>query len=273
MTTTHDPTPAQHVQRPSSLHKEPEFRRYSPYDLPVVSHSADYEDGNVTDWHYHPHVQLIHAAQGVMRVSTEQGQWVVPPSRAIWMPAFVAHTVRMIGQVQMRTVFIRPDAAPDLWDHCQVVGVSPLLRELLLASTQVQMPYVEDSRDGHLMRLILDEIHTLPTLALELPTPTDPRLQIISQTLRDNPDDPTTIEMWAERLHVATKTIHRLFARETGMTFGQWRQQVRLLAALERLAQGEKVVAVALEMGYSSPSAFATMFKRQFGVSPSQFFE
>ena len=122
------------------------------------------------------------------------------------------------------------------------------------------------------MRLLLDELHALPVLPLYLPQPTDERLQRICSGIAERPDDVSTLADWAATLGIDVKTIQRLFARETGMTFGQWRQQARLLRALERLAVGDKVVDVALALGYDSPSAFATMFKRQFGETPSAFF-
>ena len=112
----------------------------------------------------------------------------------------------------------------------------------------------------------------LPVLLLHLPQPADPRLQRICAHLQKHPADASTLAEWALRLGVDATTVQRGFARETGMRFGQWRQQVRLLRALERLAGGEKVVDVALALGYTSPSAFATMFKRQFGTTPSAFF-
>jgi AraC-like DNA-binding protein len=130
-----------------------------------------------------------------------------------------------------------------------------------------------DSRDGRLMQLLLDEVKLVPTLPLHLPRPTDPDLRRICDQIVGEPDTGLTLADWGTRLGVDPKTIQRRFARETGMTFGQWRQQARLLAALERLAAGDKVVDVALDMGYDSPSAFATMFRRQFGVPPSAFFK
>ncbi|MGH8445677.1 MAG: helix-turn-helix domain-containing protein, partial [Solimonas sp.] len=137
----------------------------------------------------------------------------------------------------------------------------------------VTQPYAADSRAGRLMGLLIDELRTLPTLPLHLPQPGDPRLRRICEQLLRAPDDSSTATQWAQRLHVDAKTIQRLFARETGMSFGRWRQQARLLAALERLARGERVLDTALALGYASPAAFATMFKRQFGVVPSTYFQ
>ena len=239
---------------------------------PVFTRATDYPEGHVVDWHVHARGQLVYAVHGVMMVAADGGQWIVPPTRAIWMPAGIAHLIRCVGVVHMRSLYIRPDAAADLPARAHAVGVSPLLRELILAATEVEQPYAEQSRDGRLMRLLLDELHSLPVLPLHLPQPADERLRRICTRLGEQPDDVSTLAAWAATLAVDVKTIQRLFARETGMTFGQWRQQARLLYGLERLAVGDKVVDVALALGYDSPSAFAAMFKRQFGETPSAFF-
>ncbi|MEC5388210.1 helix-turn-helix transcriptional regulator [Uliginosibacterium sp. H3] len=264
-----------HTPDPDSLLKgfAAPYTLYDRTEMPVTALAADYLPDHETPRHDHPNIQLIHAVRGVMVVSTQIGQWIVPPSRGLWMPAGVEHSIRMVGKVEMRTAFIRPDAAPGLPTQCAVLGVSPLLRELLLAAVEVPLPYHADSRHGRLMRFLLDEVQQMPSLPLSLPRPEDPRLQRICETITQTPDDQSTAGEWAVRLKVDPKTIHRLFLRETGMTFGQWRQQARLLAALEHLAGGARVVDVALELGYNSPTAFATMFKRQFGVAPSSFFQ
>jgi len=239
---------------------------------PIMSRVIDYPAGHVVDWHIHARGQLVYAVLGVMMVAADGGQWIVPPTRAIWMPAGVKHLIRCIGVVHMRSIYVRPDAAPQLPQRAHAVGVSPLLRELILAAADLEPPFVEGSRDGRLVHLLLDELQALPVLPLHLPQPTDARLRRICTRISEQPDDVATLAGWAAELEVDVKTIQRLFARETGMTFGQWRQQARLLHALERLAVGEKVVDVALGLGYDSPSAFATMFKRQFGETPSAFF-
>jgi len=234
---------------------------------------TDYAADARIERHAHRKHQLVYAVQGVMVVQTEAGQWVVPPTRGIWMPAGTQHWIRCIGAVQMRSLFVKPGVARALPAKLQVVGISALLRELIKAAAAFERPYTPNSREARLMRLIVDELRTLPVLPLHLPQPADRRLREICEHLQHNPDDNATLEDWTERLAVTTKTIQRLFAKETGMTFGQWRQQSRLLCALERLAMGDKVVDIALQLGYESPSAFATMFKRHFGRTPSQFFD
>lgn len=261
-----------------SLRKMDTFGKSRPghdHDLglsPVSGRSVDHPSGRESPLHCHPTAQLIHAVQGVMVVRADGGQWIVPPTRGLWMPPGVAHQIRMVGEVRLRTLYIRPDAGSGLPTRCQVVSISQLLRELILAAIDVAQPYAEDSRDGRLMRLLLDEVAALPSLPLRLPYPTDPVLSAICRTIAGAPDDATTLDEWASRTGVNARTIRRRFLRETGMNFGEWRQQARLVAGLELLACGRKVVDVALDMGYSSPSAFATMFRHQFGVPPSAYF-
>lgn len=262
----------------TNLRKKDMERALLPYELqdrsemPVTGRAVDYHANQVINWHHHPNAQLLHAVHGVMVVSTEVGQWIVPPTRGIWLPAGIRHSTRILGEVHMRSVYIRPDAAAGLPTECKAVGISPLLRELILEAIRIPQPYTADSRDGRLMRLLLDEVCVLPTLPLHLPQPSDARLLKICDMINQRPYDDSTLAQWSDRLRVDVKTIQRLFLRETGMNFGQWRQQARLLVALEQLAGSKKVVDVALNLGYASPSAFATMFKRQFGVAPSDFF-
>src|SRR5690606_14615631 len=139
------------------------------------------------------------------------------------------------------------------------------------SAMDVRVPYRPDSRDGRLMQLLLDELRVLPVLPLHLPMPTDRRVATICESLQRRPEDASTLADWAARLQVHAKTVQRLFVAQTGMTFGQWRQQVRLLRALELLAAGEKVIDIALSLGYESPGAFATMFRKHFGCKPSRF--
>ncbi|PVX79978.1 AraC family transcriptional regulator [Paraburkholderia unamae] len=207
-----------------------------------------------------------------MVVSSEAGQWIVPPTQAIWMPAHTAHTVRMVNAVTMRTLYIQPDAARGLPQRCHTVAIPDLLRQLILSAMDIKGDYTADSRDGRLMGLLLDELNFLPVLPLHLPLPTHPYLVEICRQLLDAPDDKRTLLEWAQVVGVDPKTVQRTFAQQLSMTFGQWRQQARLLMALERLATGRSILDVALGLGYDSPSAFTAMFKKQLGVVPSEYF-
>src|SRR5262249_34235295 len=153
-------------------------------DAAAISGKAtDYPAG----WHIHPHShskhQLIYAVRGVMVVRAEAGRWVVPPTRGIWMAAGMVHEIHCIGEVHMRSLLVAPKAAPKLLHGTQAVGISPLLRELVRAAMAVRQPCAANSRDGRLLRLLLDELRTLPVLPLHLQMPVDPRLLHICGTL------------------------------------------------------------------------------------------
>ncbi|WP_454811988.1 AraC family transcriptional regulator [Labrys neptuniae] len=238
----------------------------------VVAMEIDYPDGSSTGWHAHPRAQLLHAIQGVMIIRSQAGSWVVPPNRAVWLVGGIEHEVRMCGDVKIRTVFIDPTVSATLpADNC-VIAVSPLLRELIVAAVAIPLDYLPGGRDERLMQLLLDELKLLDVLPLHLPMPTDVRLRSICRHLIAHPESEETAQGWARRLGITPKTVHRLFASQTGLTFGQWRQQARLLFALERLAAGARIIDVAYDSGYASQSAFTAMFRRHFGLPPSDFY-
>lgn len=239
---------------------------------PIVAAATTYAPGHETPWHDHPRAQLVHAISGVMAVTTEMGVWVVPPERAVWMPAGVPHHVRFQGTVEMRSLFIDERARGGLPRGCCVITVSPLLRELIKQAAALPEEYAEDGPDGRLMAVLLDQLTVLQETPLHLPRPLDPRLIRLTDALTQDPARDDTLDDWAKEAGASARTLARLFKRETGMTFGLWRQQARLLKALELLAAGHSVTATALDLGYDSPAAFTAMFRRTLGVPPGRYF-
>lgn len=237
----------------------------------VAAMPKDFADRFEIAPHRHARAQLIYATAGTMGVSTEEAVWVVPPQRALWMPAGVRHSIVMSGDVTMRTLYLRRDAAQGMPAACRVLPVSPLLRELIVRATELPMHYDERGAAGHVVALILDELHSGPSLPLHLPMPRDRRLHRLCSALLANPGDPRTLEDWAKRSGASPRTLARLFIGETGLTFGAWRQQARVLDAMGRLGGGQAVTDVALDLGYDSVSAFSAMFRRACGVSPSSY--
>lgn len=252
--------------------KSEDSRDYQQTASPVAVMAVDYADGFRVLPHSHRRAQLIYSCSGVMTVQAAQGHWVVPPCRGIWMPAGVEHAIRMSGRVEMRTAYIEPEEARSLPGVPSVVEVSTLLRELILRAVRLPPDYASDSHTERVAALILDEIRAMPAMALHLPMPADRRAVRICADLLDDPSLALTLDQWGRCVGASGRTLARLFLGETGMTFAVWRQQVRLLAALERLARGESVLQTALAVGYDSPSAFSAMFRRALGVSPSDYF-
>jgi AraC-like DNA-binding protein len=250
----------------------PSVHEYDRGYSPVVVQISDRDAGMVSTFHRHPTAQLLYAVEGVMVISTELGQWIVPPTRGVWLPIGTWHSVRMVTPVRVRSIFIREDALAGLPQTCCVLTISPLLRELIIAAVAITHPYDEAGRDGRVMRLLLDEIHTVSELPLSLPMPRSGDLQVICAEIRRNPARAIPAREWAQKLGVDVRTLQRRFERETGLTFGRWQRQARLIVALEQLALGRKIIDVALELGYESPTAFSTMFRRELGIAPSAFF-
>jgi AraC-like DNA-binding protein len=204
-----------------------------------------------------------------MAIETDAGSWLVPPDRALWIPAGVPHQIRVSGELAMRTLYMRSDASAHLPTECRVLAVTPLLRELVVRATSLPLLYDETGPQAAVMALILAEIGALPSLPFHLPLPRDRRLLKLCRLVSADLSANYPREYYATRVGISARSLTRLFRLETGMGFVQWRQKARLLAALQRLGGGESVTSVAWGLGYGSPSAFTAMFKRILGVSPS----
>jgi AraC-like DNA-binding protein len=227
------------------------------YTIPKHSH----------DWH-----QLIYASRGVMTVNTSTGSWVVPSRRAVWVPAKIEHEVEMSATVSMRTLYLRTGLSDLLPQDCCVVNVSPLLRELILRTIEIGMLNRNIPLHKHLIDVILDQFHALPTEPLKLPMPVDARALRVAELMRENPGETKPLDQLVRKIGASKRTIERLFQTETEMTFGRWRQQLRMLHALRLLAAGESVTFAALEVGYDSTSAFISAFKNTVGTTPGRYY-
>jgi AraC-like DNA-binding protein len=231
---------------------------------------ARYPDGYTLPAHRHGWSQLLYAAEGVMLVEAAGASWVVPPLRAVWVPAKVEHTIHMRGAVAMRTVYFAERLHAPL-RATSVVEVAPLLRELVVHCATLGKLDLRVPHEQRLARLILDLLAELPALPVELPMPRDPRARRVAEAVRREPARSEIAEL-ARLGGASARTVERLFVAETGMSFGRWRQQARLLHALTLLAADTPVTSVALDVGYGSASAFIAGFRAAFGTTPGRFF-
>lgn len=223
--------------------------------------------------HSHHQAQLVYAASGIVSVTTDRGTWVVPPNRAVWVPAHVEHATASRGPVRFRTLFIAPEIDARLPGECRVVEISPFVRELIL---RLEAVLAEPARAGFAARLsalLVEELVFLPTQPLGLPMPRAERLAQLCARLAAQPALDVTLEQAAGELNLSRRSFMRQFQRETDMSFGKWRQQARLIAALSLLAEGRSILNVAFDTGYRSPSAFAAAFRKALGKPPSAYFE
>lgn len=239
---------------------------------PIVAMAKDFPSGHVISLHEHSRSQLLYASSGVMTVKTDRGIWVVPPLRAVWIPAHTRHEIEVSGHLSMRTLYIDPTYYTGPSDGCCVMAVAPLLKELILYAVSLPRLYPLGGQEERLFIVLLDQISSMQTAPLKLQIPVDERLRKIYAHLCNNPGDNRTLEDWGKKVGATGRTLSRHFRSETGMSFAQWRQQIRILEALKRLGMKEPVIAVAIELGYESPSAFISMFKRSVGKTPGQYF-
>lgn len=238
----------------------------------VTTLTWDYPDGEIVPEHVHPEDQLVYASRGVMTVRTRERTWVVPPQRAVWIPARVPHSIAMSGSVSMRTVYFRARYVRSLPRTCSVMNVLPLLRELIVYACT--FPKLDRRRPvhAHLIDSIVDQLQTVETVPLQLPAVSDPRAARVAGALSRDPGDGRNLDQLCRDAGASKRTIERLFQTEAKMSLGEWRQQVRLMRALQLLASGEKITRVALDTGYSTPSAFISMFRRALGQTPRRYF-
>ena len=220
----------------------------------------------VSDWD-----RLLYASRGAMRVGTTRGEWLVPPHRALWVPAGVSHRVEMRGPVSMRSLFFRPHLSGHLPRECRVMNVLPLLRELILhvSKRAVVDPHLVSER--HAIGLLLDQLGAIEIVPLQLPLPLDARISKAASLLSTPAGMRRPLTSIGRAVGASARTLQRLFAAETGLTFEKWRQRARLIRSVELLSEGRKVTRVALEVGYDSPSAFIAMFKKTLGTTPLRY--
>lgn len=248
------------------------FDRSSDLKSAITTLTRDYPAGHVIPLHFHDRDQLVYASRGVMTVRTRDGTWVVPPHRAVWIPAEIPHTITMSGLVAMRTLYLKPRLAKGLPRDCCVINVSALLKELILHACAVRILKKTVKWEAHLAAVILHQLEAMQTIPLQLPHLSDARLVRIAEILMNDPCDCRTLLQICRVTGAGKRSVERLFQQEIGMTFGKWRQQLRLMRGMQLLAEGAKVTDAALESGYSTPSAFISMFRKALGITPSCYF-
>ncbi|MFG1999119.1 helix-turn-helix domain-containing protein [Spirillospora sp. NPDC048911] len=221
----------------------------------------------VRQGHRHRWHQLAWAAEGVVTIGTPGRTWVLPPVRALWIPAGVPHTTAAHDVVW--SPYLRPEASPVDWNEPTVVDVPPLLRELIV---HLASPKLANDARARAEAVVYDLLEPVEVTTIEVPMPADERARRLAEALLADPADGRTLDAWGREVGASSRTLARLFDAETGMSFGRWRTLARMRAALELLAEGVPVTTVARRVGYVTPSAFVAVFRRAFGVSPRMYF-
>jgi AraC-like DNA-binding protein len=226
--------------------------------------------GTTFHWHTHSDHQLAWAAEGVLTVVTESATWVLPPTRALWIPAELLHETSASGRATMRSLYIRPHLFPIAWQEPTPIQARPLLGELV---AYLETEPVGSPRRARAEALLVDLLEPVPQSTIEIRQPREARALEVAVALRANPADKRTLEEWGHDIGASERTLARDFMAGTGMSFGRWRTLLRLQAALPGLARGDSVSSVARRVGYDRASAFVAAFRRETGVTPATYFK
>lgn len=242
---------------------------------PLLIRSQTLMAGRIVRPHTHPRGQYAWAKKGVLRIISDHCVWIVPPTHAVWIPGGTRHQVASETPAEVRHVFVDPSRLVRLGvrhpDRCAVLAVTPLMRELTLRLEALLAEETDETRRLRFCDVMIDELDRLDEAPLSLPGGRDPRLVRLTRHLGLHPEDSRPLAELASFAGASTRTLERLFAAETGLTYRRWRARLRLLAAIERLERGESATEVALSLGYSSPSAFTASFREEFGEPPRTF--
>jgi len=235
--------------------------------------------------HSHPWAQVAISTTGVIRLTVSHGTFIVPPSRALWIPPGVEHAVTMVEDADLRTLYFHqprgrcgpgglhePHAA---WRQCRVLEVSDLLRALVREMPTAPdgdpaIPPAELLREQHLSALVCDELARAAAVKLGVDLPHDKRLRHLCEAVLADPTRHATLAAWAHDTGASPRTVARLFRSELGSTFTQWRQQVILAKAVSLAAGRMPMGQIAAELGYSA-SAFSAMVRKSVGQPPGRF--
>jgi AraC-like DNA-binding protein/quercetin dioxygenase-like cupin family protein len=225
--------------------------------------------GLVFDWHTHPDHQLAWAASGVLTVRTDVATWVLPPTRALWIPAGVRHETLSAGAATMRSAYVRPALCAIDWPEPTPVSASPLLAELIGYLEAIDL---DQERRAHAETVLVDLLQPVAMTTIEVRMPADDRARRVADALYLEPADGRTLAAWGRQVGASERTLARAFLSDTGISFGRWRTLLRLHSALIALADGEPVGNVARHVGYESDSAFVAAFRRETGMTPAAYF-
>ncbi|MFJ7142315.1 AraC family transcriptional regulator [Pseudomonas protegens] len=238
--------------------------------IPVQPLARTYPRGLFIEPHEHAWGQLLYAMSGVMWVETPSEALVVPPQRAVWLPPGVVHGIRVVSDLQMRNIYLRPSLAATLDARVQVLQVDSLLRELIVRLVELTPP--QPDYYEALVSLALLELQRArrSQLKIALPDASDRRLGSLCQAVMAAPSLAISFDQHADAVGASVRTLARLFKEQLGLGFAEWRRQVQLATAAAELIQGVPVSRIARELGYS-PSSFSDMFRRELGVAPSQY--
>ncbi|TCM67749.1 AraC family transcriptional regulator [Acinetobacter calcoaceticus] len=237
-------------------------------EQPILAIENRYADFQILSMHQHQRAQLLYGAEGIIQIETPDGHWIIPPERAVWIPPQVPHQLTM-HKVRTCSVYFMPEHLPRQSHQCEVLAISPLLRQLLLKAPQFEPPFSVHAQ--LFFDLICCELSVAEILQLHLPLPQHAALLAICQDFLIEPNIHLSPLQIAEQLHMSERHFSRIFKQQVGMSFSMWRQHACVLTSLEKIISGQAIHHIAYQCGFKNPAAFSSMFQRVFGLSPTAY--
>lgn len=247
---------------PSNESKQKQFKPITVVNRTIAANC-------VVQRHSHSWGQFIYANSGVLSVVTDNHRYIIPPEQGVWVVPNISHQVSAITNSELTSFYVGVNCMENLAKDCCVLSVDGFLKSLILESKKTNKEYDWQDADGLLLRLIIEKLSKAPKVLLQLPYPKDKRLLTMLSMLQQHDYNHYDLAQWGKIVGASSRTLSRLFKVETGMTFSQWRQRLKVQLAITKMGQGHSIANIAAELGYESPSAFSYMFKENTGVSPS----
>ncbi|MDC7787549.1 helix-turn-helix transcriptional regulator [Rhodoplanes sp. TEM] len=237
---------------------------------PVVLRSQHLPKRHLFPRHSHTWNQFVYATSGTLFAAIENAWYVISPEQAYWVPTGIVHMTGALQDSEFRSLYIDDSVAAELPREGFVFSVTPLMRTLIIELSELEKAGERSDYSERVERLILDQLVRLPKESFHLPWPHSPMLLKMCQELFDNPSDDRDIEAWGRELGASPRTLHRRFEREVGIGIREWRNRLRVFRAIDLLGASDNITEIALELGYSTPSAFTYMFRQRMGCAPSE---
>lgn len=236
---------------------------------PVTVVSRSITMNSVVTKHSHSWGQFVYAHSGVLAVSTTLNRYIVPPEQGVWLLPEVEHEVTAISNVQLTSFYFDITLLDQLPVECCVLQVNDFLKALIKEADTIENDYQWQSTDGRLLQLILDRLAQAPNEIFQLPYPKDPRLISLLKEIQASPENNNALVEWGSIVGASARTLSRLFKKETGLSYSEWRQRLNIQIAISQLSLGKSITSISLHLGYESPSSFIHMFKTKIGMTPS----
>lgn len=243
----------------------------SPQHRPITVVSRSIPQNSRVKRHSHKWGQFIYAHAGVMLVETETDRLIIPPEQGVWVIPDMEHQVSTVSNVELTSLYFGTSVIKAMPEQCCVLSIDPFLQTLIFQAKSTKADYQWEDPDGLLLRLILSKLSEAKVALHNVPLPKDSRLLDMLSMLLKDPSINLSLDEWGKELGASKRTLSRLFKRETGLNYIEWRKRLGIQIAISQMAKGESISNISMLLGYASHSSFSYMFKQVTGVTPSSY--